>query len=131
MSSANLHVMETTLKRGFGVHTFPHGKRFAFTISILGRVDRMGPSLLEHTLRGMLRSGDQQSTCDVTQRVAGQGPASYYTNAAILDSSVSPHLEDGDYEFHYLGEPDPRVPVTRQDCLWLKVPPSARTINRG
>ena len=90
----------------------------------------MGPSLLEHTLKGILRSGHQQSTCDVTQRVAGRGPASYYTNAEILDSSVSPYLEDGDYEFHYFGEADSRVVVTRQNGSWLKVPPSTRTPNR-
>jgi hypothetical protein len=48
-------------------------------------------------------------------RVAGQGNASYYTNPEIVDSSVFPPLEDGDYTFNYLGEPDAPVEVKRRD----------------
>jgi hypothetical protein len=87
----------------------------------------MEPSLLVHTLKGMLRSSDQQSICNVTQRVAGRKSAFYYINADVIDSSVIPHLEDGEYEFQYLGEPEPPVRVTREDGMWLNVPASTKT----
>jgi hypothetical protein len=89
----------------------------------------MVPSLLVHTLKGILRSGTGESTCEVGQRVAGEGRATYYTNPSIVDSSVSPHLCDGNYEFRYSDEPDNWVSVTRRDGFWLNVPPSSRTPN--
>ena len=58
-------------------------------------------------MRGILRCGGYESTCNVTQHIAGQGDARYYTSAEILDNSVSPALEDGTYEFSYLGEGAP------------------------
>ncbi len=87
----------------------------------------MGPSLLVHTLKGMLRSGEHESTCIVTQRVAGQGNAKYYTNAVIVDASVSPHMEDGNYEFNYVGQQGAPEVVTRENGIWLNVPPSVKT----
>jgi hypothetical protein len=87
----------------------------------------MVPSLL--TLKGILRSGTGESTCEVEQRVAGEGRVTYYTNPSIVDCSVSPHLYDGSYEFRYSDEPDNWVSVTRKDGFWLNVPPSSRTPN--
>lgn len=90
----------------------------------------MRPRLLVHALKGILRRADQQSTCNVTQRVAGQGHASYYTNADVMDSSVTPHLEDGEYSFHYLDDPEPPVQVIRRDGIWCNVPPSTKVPTR-
>ena len=50
-----------------------------------------------HVLKGKLMGEGHESTCNVTLRAERHG---YYTNAAIVDASVSPRLEDGDYEFH-------------------------------
>jgi hypothetical protein len=86
----------------------------------------MNPNLQVRTLQGILRCGEHQSTCAVMQRIAGEGQATYYTNAQIVDSSVTPHLDDGKYEFSYLGETNASEVVTREDEIWLKVPPSTR-----
>jgi len=85
------------------------------------------PTVQVRYLKGTLRSGDGESTCNVSQRIAGQQGAAYYTNPTIDDSSVSPPMSDGEYRFHYLGEPDSRVVVTRQDGAWLGTPASTRT----
>ena len=76
---------------------------------------------------GVLQSGNQESTCKVRQQIAGQGKTSYYTEAEILDSSVSPPLQDGIYMFQYLGEANAPVEVKRDDGIWLNVPPSAKS----
>ena len=83
----------------------------------------MAPNLL---MQGILQSGNQESSCKVRQRLAGQGKASRYTEAEIVDSSVSPPLQDGIYMFHYLGEANAPVEVKRDDGGWLMVPPSAK-----
>lgn len=91
----------------------------------------MAPNLTVHSFTGILRSASGESVCSVTQRVAGQGESTYYANAAIVDSSVSPSLPDGDYEFRYRDESGDAVPVTRENGFWLKVPPSARPVKHG
>jgi hypothetical protein len=87
----------------------------------------MNPTLQVHGLQGVLHRNGDQSTCLVTQRVTGEGRAIYYTNALISDASVNPHLDDGEYEFSYPGETNAPVRVTRQDGIWLNVPPSTKT----
>lgn len=82
-----------------------------------------------HILKGILRSETGESRCDVRQRLAGEGRVTYYTNASVLDSSVSPQLNDGDYDFRYANEPENWVKVTRQGGAWPNVPPSSRTPN--
>jgi hypothetical protein len=65
----------------------------------------------------------------VTQRVAGQGEATYYVNARIIDESVSPPLEDGEYELSYVGESEKHL-VYRRDGIWFDVPPSSKKPHR-
>jgi len=78
-------------------------------------------------MQGTLRSGNRESTCKIRQQLAGKGKGSYYVDADLVDSSVSPHLEDGVYMFNYLGETNAPVEVRRENGLWLNVPPSAQS----
>ena len=83
-------------------------------------------NLLTKGLQGTLWNGIHKSDCIVMQQVSGQGQTKYYTNPEIMDSTVSPHLVDGDYNFQYSGEAGPPATVTRRDGFWWKVPPSSR-----
>ena len=87
----------------------------------------MIPVLQIDSLKAIIRSGTGESQCEVMQRIAGEGRATYYTNPSIVDLSVSPHLNDGDYQFRYVDESNDWATVTRNDGAWLNVPASSKS----